>query len=139
VNVDCIEFYSERLLAICISQHLNTLIYKAAKEISGRGRVMPVSMTKSFRNFKICKNIDQLHDNLRGLQSQVEKSKRQIAISNIKKSGGDTGDSSLVEQKMRDVKFGALDNFFFYIILDNVKALFKIEKAKKVMEKLAIC
>ena len=26
VNVDCIEFYSERLLAICISQHLHTLI-----------------------------------------------------------------------------------------------------------------
>ena len=30
-------------------------------------------------------------------------------------------------------------NFFFYIILDNVKALFKIERQKKVIEKLAIC
>ena len=40
---------------------------------------------------------------------------------------------------MRGISFGALDNVFFYIILDNVKALFKIEKNKKVMEKLAIC
>ena len=31
------------------------------------------------------------------------------------------------------------DKFFFYLILDNVKALFKIERQKKVIEKLAIC
>ena len=31
------------------------------------------------------------------------------------------------------------DNFFFYLVLDNVKALFKIERQKKVIEKLAIC
>ena len=36
---------------------------------------------------------------------------------------------------------GPLDpkNFFFYLVLDNVKALFKIERQKKVIEKLAIC
>ena len=34
---------------------------------------------------------------------------------------------------------GPLENFFFSLVLDNVKALFKIERSKKVLEKLAIC
>lgn len=34
---------------------------------------------------------------------------------------------------------GQLENFFFYLVLDNVKALFKIERSKKTLEKLAIC
>jgi hypothetical protein len=33
---------------------------------------------------------------------------------------------------------GPLTNFYFYLILDNVKTLFKIEREKKVIEKLAI-
>jgi len=33
---------------------------------------------------------------------------------------------------------GPLRNFYFYLILDNVKTLFKIEREKKVIEKLAI-
>ena len=37
------------------------------------------------------------------------------------------------------MSLGALDRPFFYLVLDNVKALFKIEKHKKVIEKLAIC
>ena len=40
---------------------------------------------------------------------------------------------------MREVDLGSLENIFFYLVLDNVKALFKIERQKKVMEKLAIC
>ena len=40
---------------------------------------------------------------------------------------------------MRRVSFGAFDNLFFYLVLDNVKALFKIERHKKVIEKLMIC
>ena len=31
------------------------------------------------------------------------------------------------------------DKFFFYLVLDNVKSLFKIERQKKVIEKLSIC
>ena len=96
VNVDCVEFFSERLLAISISQHLNTLIYKAAKKISGRGKVMPHSMRKNFANFKICKNIDQLHDNLRALLALIEKSKRQVAVNKIKKDGRDPTDAATV-------------------------------------------
>jgi len=35
-------------------------------------------------------------------------------------------------------KLGPFNDFFFYLVLDNVKTLFKIEKDKKVIEKLAI-
>ena len=139
MNVDCIEFYSERLISICISQHLNTLIYKAAKKLSGTHQPMPVSMVKNFRNFKICKNIDQLQDQLKCLQSQVDKSKRQIAKSQMRQDDEDPNDESLLQSRISEISFGALDSIFFYLILDNVKALFKIEKTKKVMEKLAIC
>ena len=57
MNVDCIEFYSERLLAICISQKLNELLYGAAKKISGPRKIMALNMRSRF-NFKICKNLD---------------------------------------------------------------------------------
>lgn len=40
---------------------------------------------------------------------------------------------------MNKFNLGALENIFFYLVLDNVKALFKIERQKKVIEKLAIC
>lgn len=40
---------------------------------------------------------------------------------------------------MRTFDLGTLENIFFYLVLDNVKALFKIERQKKVIEKLAIC
>ena len=40
VNVDCIEYYSERLLSIFVSQHLNTLIYRAAKKVKSYGEEM---------------------------------------------------------------------------------------------------
>ena len=40
VNVDCIEYYSERLLSIYVSQHLNTLIYRAAKKVISYGEEM---------------------------------------------------------------------------------------------------
>ena len=76
VNVDCIEFYSERLLAVCISQHLITLLTKAAKKISGKGNVLTNQQARSFGNFRVCKTVDQLHDNLRSLQNLVEKTKR---------------------------------------------------------------
>jgi hypothetical protein len=33
---------------------------------------------------------------------------------------------------------GTFDHFFFYLVLDNVKSLFKVERQKRVLEKLAI-
>ena len=36
------------------------------------------------------------------------------------------------------VPLGPFEQFFFYVVLDNVKALFKIERQKKILEKLAI-
>ena len=51
----------------------------------------------------------------------------------------DPNDEALLQHRISEISFGALDSIFFYLILDNVKALFKIEKTKKVMEKLAIC
>jgi hypothetical protein len=32
----------------------------------------------------------------------------------------------------------ALDQFYFYVVLDNVKSILKIEKQKRILEKLAI-
>ena len=37
------------------------------------------------------------------------------------------------------IDMGQLENIFFYLVLDNAKTLFKIERQKKVIEKLAIC
>lgn len=36
------------------------------------------------------------------------------------------------------VNLGPFEHFFFYLVLDNVKSLFKIERQKKILEKLAI-
>lgn len=138
VNVDCIEFYSERLLAVCISQHLNTLISRAVKRISGKGKLLPPALRKRF-SFRLCKNIDQLYENLRTLNSNVQRTKRQVAVSQLKKLDKDSEDDALVAEQMDKIHFGSLENIFFYLILDNVKALFKIERQKKVIEKLAIC
>ena len=32
-----------------------------------------------------------------------------------------------------NINLGPLENFFFYLILDNVKSLFKIERQKKIL------
>ena len=40
---------------------------------------------------------------------------------------------------MVKVKLGSLEKPFFYIVLDNCKQLFKIERQKKILEKLSIC
>ena len=44
-----------------------------------------------------------------------------------------------MEVRAAQISLGALDSIFFYLVLDNVKSLFKIERQKKVIEKLAIC
>lgn len=75
VTVDCIEFYSERLLAICISQSLNTIISRAAKQVCGKGKPLKPNMMARF-SFKVCKNIDLLNEQLKGLQSIVDRTKR---------------------------------------------------------------
>lgn len=57
----------------------------------------------------------------------------------MKQDDEDPNDEALLQNRISGINFGALNSIFFYLILDNVKALFKIEKTKKVMEKLAIC
>ena len=51
----------------------------------------------------------------------------------------DMGTEGVMEEYLSRIDFGALERPYFYLILDNVKALFKIERYKKVIEKLAIC
>lgn len=140
VDVDCIEFYSERLLAICISQHLNTLLAKAAKRVRVKGKQLTQSQRKCF-GFKICKTVDQLYENLRTLAPTVSRVKRLVAQAQIKSerrvnSGVDDRE---VAERESEISLGSLENIFFYLVLDNVKALFKIERQKKLIEKLAIC
>ena len=45
----------------------------------------------------------------------------------------------MIAYHISQINLGQLENIFFYLVLDNVKALFKLERQKKVMEKLAIC
>ena len=51
----------------------------------------------------------------------------------------DINDKKLVKRIEDGINMGQLENIFFYLVLDNAKTLFKIERQKKVIEKLAIC
>lgn len=44
----------------------------------------------------------------------------------------------VIQAKIATINLGALDNIYFYLILDNVKAILKIERQKKIIEKLSI-
>ena len=85
ITVDCIEFYTERLVSIYISQQINSLLQKAAKKVNysivgvDRKKEMPPTMRKPF-NFKICKSIDMLYENLKVLDKRSQKVKRKIAV-----------------------------------------------------------
>ena len=99
-------------------------------------------------NFKVCKNIDQLYENLRKLPKIVSETKTQLARDEIKKINRsirfdkdkwDINDKKVVKKYEDGIDMGQLENIFFYLVLDNAKSLFKIERQKKVLEKLSIC
>ena len=88
-------------------------------------------MPKNTRNafgFRPCKTIDQLHEALKRFQEDrlVIKEKVIKAACLKKKLNYMTPEHvNLVED---EIDFMPLDNFFFYLVLDNVKALFKQER-----------
>jgi len=67
--------------------------------------------------FKVCKNLSSLLDTLQLLQETLRKIK---------------------DEHISECPQLKLLNLHFYIVLDNVKSLLKIERQKKVIEKLAI-
>ena len=99
-------------------------------------------------NFKVCKNIDQLYENLRRLPKIVSETKTQLARDEIKRINRsirneaeryDINDRKIVKRFEDGIDMGQLENIFFYLVLDNAKTLFKIERQKKIIEKLSIC
>ena len=99
-------------------------------------------------NFKVCKNIDQLYEDLRRLPKIVAETKTQLAREEIRRRNRsirneedrhDIHDKKVVKRVEDGIDMGQLENIFFYLVLDNAKTLFKIERQKKVIEKLAIC
>jgi hypothetical protein len=85
-------------------------------------------------NIKSCRNLDSLLDALNKFTESIAefKTKEKLSRDDINKKSR-SGDSYYPE-----VSLGPLDHFFFHLVLDNVKSLFKIERQKKILEKLAI-
>jgi len=85
-----------------------------------------------------------LYENLRTLNLIAKKVKRQIALAQIKSAnkGITNVEDDLIDLHLQSnprIHLGSLENIFFYLVLDNVKALFKLERQKKLIEKLSIC
>ena len=85
-------------------------------------------------NIKSCRNLDNLLDALNKFTENIAELKTKEKLlrdeSNKKSKSGDRYNP--------EVSLGPLDHFFFHLVLDNVKSLFKIERQKKILEKLAI-
>lgn len=76
-------------------------------------------------NIRSCRNLDSLLEALNKFTEKIEKFRtkeenaRQVENKKPKQA----------ENKYSEkVVLGAFDNFFFHLVLDNVKALFKIER-----------
>jgi len=71
VYVDCVEFYSEKLISISVSQQLNSLIVFHAKKLTQSKEnpqgCLNKQQAKKF-GFKICKNFFALLDGLKAYQ-----------------------------------------------------------------------
>ena len=58
----------------------------------------------------------------------MHKAKRQVAERRIKYAKLDHTDEDLMAEYISKIDLGPLENIFFYLVLDNVKALFKLER-----------
>ena len=57
-------------------------------------------------NFKVCNSIDMLYENLKGLQSIVNTTKRSIALNQLKRDKLNYEDEALVEATMKMISLG---------------------------------
>lgn len=126
VYVDCIEFNSEKLIAACISQQLNSVVQSALKKLSHRylfaneNALLRLSVRPS-------RNLDSLLEALNKFTESIDEFRSRERTAREEKNRG-------FEAKGRGrffdnhVMLGPFDQFFFFLVLDNVKALFKIER-----------
>ena len=85
----------------------------------------------SYPNNQNRKNLNLRSEKKLRLQEEFKTKEKLLRDESNKKSK--SGDNYNPE-----VSLGPLDHFFFHLVLDNVKSLFKIERQKKILEKLAI-
>ena len=111
IYIDAIEFYSEKLISICISQHLHGILQTKAAELK-----LPRLLVRKLA-FRVCKTFSALLDALISLQSQLEE---------------------LMSKASQHPRISMLTDLYFYVVIDNVKSLLKIERNKKIIEKLCI-
>ena len=71
IEVDCIEFFSEKLIAVKISSQLRYEIKKIGNTLY-QNKVINYGDMRSF-GFKNCTNIDQLYEALKAFPGQMER------------------------------------------------------------------
>ena len=71
IYVDCIEYFSEKLISVIVSQKLRAQIKKEAEKLYEKGVITPSEKNKF--GFKNCINIDQLYEALKVFPAQMAK------------------------------------------------------------------
>jgi Cdc6-like AAA superfamily ATPase len=111
IYVDTIEFYSEKLISIAVSQQLHGILQQHAQAIK-----LPKALRRKMV-FKVCKSLSLLLEALLALQ---------VTLGQLK----ETHKAQFPQTELLDLHF--------YMVFDNIKSLLKIERTKKIMEKLSI-
>ena len=101
IYVDTTEFYSEKLIAISISCQLESTMQSFVQTYR-----LPKLFKRKF-TFKVCKSFAALQEALQVTQENMEQ---------LKQANEDK------YPQLRDF------NFFFYVVLDNVKGIMRIER-----------
>ena len=138
--MDCIEYFSEKLISVIISQQLRYQIHNIARRLHEVG-IINAGEVKSF-GFRNCTSIDQLMDALRAFPEWsgqfIRKKCRNwgdLYRASVKRAKEEL-DQDHMDREYDEIyndggfSLGPLDptRFFFYLVLDNVKSLFKIER-----------
>jgi hypothetical protein len=150
VYVDCIEFNSEKLVASAISQQLNAKVQKALEKLVRleddsklnepflmKSQLLKLNITPSRNLDCLLTSLNNFSQDIRSfkekeIEARIKNNEKVQAQPERKKAG-----RQLLQYDLQ-VHLGPFEHFFFYLVLDNVKSLFKIERQKKILEKLAI-
>lgn len=120
IYVDCVEFYSEKLISTYASIFLDNIIQKLFREAAAGGDKHTITEVKKVQKrlqVKTCKNFPMLLDVLQGLNE---------AIAELHATG-----------ELHKLGLGNL-NFFFYFVLDNASIVLQHERQKKTVTKLCV-
>ena len=101
IYIDTTEFYSEKLIAVSVSCGIDRVMQQYMQIYE-----LPKLFKRKF-TFSVCKNFSALQDALQITQNSMEQLKRDY------------------EEKYPILKHF---DFFFYVVLDNVKGIMKIER-----------